>query len=455
MVRRCVLAACVMLLTPPSAMAGGAVTPPSTDSRPVAGELAAQVELFFHTENAGTRSRIAATIAEASRSDFQAVARAVAEVSLWSELPAARNVVPLESAAFGTVDVVVSLPDGYDPSQRYPLLVCVPGEPDSADEALALAEVCLDKAVEGFVKVSPQHPFDSPLGESPPAAADLPAFLRHLRKLIHTDTNRIFLFGAGHGGDSAWLVAIAYPDCFAGLITLSAYPRWPYPRQTLPLALKNLTHLPVLTAWQVVADRDKTPRQVKVAAFNSGIAEFAKRAGLPITGLALAEGVSLELPQPQLAAILNHKRVESTQPVSHWFRCPAQGRSGWIRQTKQAGEVWDVRQLSILSSPSSDHDRFVREVFEENLAYIGGRIDGQIINVDTRRCARVELLLPATALDWSKPVTIRCNGRKRYEGLLRPSIETMLEAAYEQWEFQCPVAVRKAFSIGADAGGGR
>ena len=108
-------------------------------------------------------------------------------------------------------------------------------------------------------------------------------------------------------------------------------------------------------------------------------------------------------------------------------------------------------QYSQTASPATDQDRYITDIIQNKLAYLSARIDGQIITIETRRCARIELLLPLGLVDFSKPVTVRCNGRKRYDRLIQPSIRTMLETAYQDWEFQHPAVAKLSLSIKSNA----
>ena len=80
------------------------------------------------------------------------------------------------------------------------------------------------------------------------------------------------------------------------------------------------------------------------------------------------------------------------------------------------------------------------------MAFLGGNVKGQTVTIQTRRCARVELLLPEGLVDFDQPITVRCNGKKRFEGLVPTSIETLLETAYDDWDFQRLRLARISFS---------
>ncbi|MBI1917829.1 MAG: hypothetical protein HYS12_24300, partial [Planctomycetes bacterium] len=50
--------------------------------------------------------------------------------------------------------------------------------------------------------------------------------LRDLRLHFNVDSDRVFLFGLGQGGDMAYDVGLSHPDLFAGLLPMSADPKF-------------------------------------------------------------------------------------------------------------------------------------------------------------------------------------------------------------------------------------
>lgn len=411
------------------------------------------VRAYFGIEDAKQRSRLAGMIDGASHGDLALVAQAVGGVSVWTELPSAAGFLSFESAVGKRTVAAYQLPEHYDPSLCHPMIVCFPRAGVAGRDTVVLAGQVLGEAANGFVLISPDGPVCPTFHQPAGAADDVQRLLRAARREIHVDTDRVFLFGLAEGGEAAWMAAITQPDSFAGVIVLSAYPRVPFPEQVYAFLLQNMRHLPLLTVWRAPEGRHVTTRQRVVAAHNRAIVEFAQRASLPIVGVEIPGGESA-VPRPPAALasemLGKRRRVLSTE-LSHWFRYPAHGRTGWLRQVKFMGEVWEADQLAIAVSAAGDRDRFIADTIKHKLAYLGGRVDRGTITIETRRCARVELLLPMGLVDLTRPILVRCNGRRRYDRVLEPSVRVLLETAYEQWEFQRPVAARLSFSVRTDA----
>jgi hypothetical protein len=157
-------------------------------------------------------------------------------------------------------------------------------------------------------------------------------------------------------------------------------------------------------------------------------------------------------PSELAAPILEKRRISGPRAVSHWFRYPSQGHAGWLRVLKFRGEVWEDEQLSIVTRSGADFDVYVRDVIQSKLAYLGGRIEGQLVQVETRGCERIEVMLGPSFVDFERPVTITINGTRRVrDKIIRPDIPTMLAAAYEEWDFQRLILARMPFTVKSDA----
>ncbi len=422
-------------------------TPPGT----VAGHrLADLVQAYFRTATARERVALAASVEEEAGGAFSAVAEVVRGVNFWSAPAAHHGTLLLEGDRMGeVVETAYHLPNDYDPKHRYPLLFCQPDDRASHAQTLKRALRTFGDSLSGFVLVCPKHAVDGSFARPSGTREDLPRLLQSLRRRLHVDSDRVFLYGSGAGGDSVWITALMQTDLFAGAVIRSGYPRVPYPNQTLPFLLENVRPLRVLTTWANGLDANATARQRLVESYNRAILGFAATDSLPIIGVDPTEQGAPPAATFAAAAaqILAGRRPSPQRTVSHWFRYPEQGRAGWLRQVKPREPVWKADQLSILPAPTTDRDDFVTRVVQRKLARLAGRIEGANVVVEVERCARVDLLLPYELLDWSQPISVRCNGRVRHEGLIRPSIQTMLETAYDEWEFQHPVAVRLSFAV--------
>jgi pimeloyl-ACP methyl ester carboxylesterase len=406
---------------------------------------------YFQSSDAAVQAGLARRIEEAAGNDWRAVADAVQSVQLWAMVPRDGTITVPSTTPEG-LRVFFQVPHHYDPSKRYPCLICLP-HPDMPPAGLfGLLEQLLGSAISGFVLVVPPAAGQATFHRAPDEPLDVVALVKTVRRRIHVNTDRTFLFGTGYGGDAAWMAALAHPDLFAGVITVAGYPRLPYPDQVYPFYLANLRHLAVLSAWHNPGELPPDTRVQAVHRHNAALLDLARRQSLPICGADLtdARDLLMGLPAEALEPILAHTRATGPVHVSHWFRYPRQGRAGWLRQTAFRGDVWEAAQLSISASPGVDFDTFVRETIQAKLAQLAGRIEGQDIHIEARRCDRIEVLLGPEFVDFAQPVNVFCNGRRRHHKKITPSIRTLLSTAHDDWDFQRLVVARLSFSVKSD-----
>ncbi|MFH1108512.1 MAG: hypothetical protein V1790_04840 [Planctomycetota bacterium] len=435
------------------------------ETTPTVGTL---VEQYFRTDADRDRNELLALIEKMADGSIEAVADAVRRVMVWDPMPGGD--IAIQTPTSGTITAryhgfldLNPAPRPCPEPRRNGLILCLPNDDEEADtsrtlnRAIAVLGPAFDNGC-GLVALSRR--IGGSFHQLPSDSDDLRFIIRELRKRIHIDTDRVYLYGGGRGGEAAWIAAMFHPDLFAGVITLSAYPPVPYPEQLYPILLGNLRNLPVLSLWPASEKGSPDPRVESLAAHNRAIAELAQRLSVPIRGLEapfeqsplghLPPWESQEGPIQSLRAAV---RPPPGRTVSHWFRYLGQGDVGWLHATKLAGDVWDDDQLSIVTSPTTDRDKFISDVLKEKLLYLGGRVDGQTIHIETKGCAQIELRLFDGMVDFARPITVLINGRRRHDGLVRPSAATLLESAYEEWEFQRLALAKLSFSIRADSAG--
>ncbi|MCH7592674.1 MAG: hypothetical protein IH989_07845 [Planctomycetes bacterium] len=411
--------------------------------------LSRLVRAFFTLSDEGKRGSLARAIEKAASGSVPAVARAIRRAELWSDASPRIERFAVRLPGSRTVSIECSYPEGYDPAFAYPVLICLPHVGDSPARTLTLVRRALGESIRGFALASPARLASASFHLAGNSAGDFTMLLRELRRRIHIDSDRLFLFGSGTGGDAAWLAAMFHPDDLAGAIVLASYPHVPYAAQTLPFLLRNLRRVPVLTVWAEPRAGDTSLRRLAEVAQNRAIRRIADDADLPITSLEIASDRldARGFLESDVRAILAGRRAAIPTEASLWFRYPQQGKIAWLRQTRFAGEVWEAPELSIRPAPGADRDLFITNTLQRKMAYLSGRIEGQTIDITARRCRRVELALREDLIDLTRPVTVRCNGKIRYEGLIEPDVATLLESAYADWDFQRPAVARFSFSI--------
>ncbi len=434
------------------------VTPP-TQSGPA---LETLVGRYFHEASEAERGKLLAQIREAVTGSWEVVRDAVQTMSLWDDVPGPDRVV-VQTASAGEVGLIYR---GFnDPAQleRRGLVLCMSAAPGLGEAGLTIQRAMMilgPTLYEHSFVVALDKPVAHTFHQHPAAGDDLRKIMRELRRRFRLDTDRVFLFGYGEGGAGTWNVAMFHPQFSAGAVIVASHPRLPYPEQLVPLLLPNLGGLPVLSVFEDAEEPTAGPDVLPAAIYNRAIVQFGEQHGLSLRGLETSfrpmETAQQADDLPSSAAIerdvlpvAQHRRPPPGGDVSRWFRYPSQGDLGWVRATKWHAEPWVGEQVSIAPGAGTDRDEFITAFFKENLFRLAGRIEGQIITLETKGIAEVEVVFYEGMVDLTRPITVTINGRKRHEAIIKPSIETLLEEAYADWEFQRVAVARLVFTIAA------
>jgi len=410
-------------------------------------ELDRLTKWYFLAPERETRLRLGVQISELVGGDVKPVAEALERAQLWAPQPAGVTEFDLERASGQSTALAVRVPRGYDPQQRYPLILGLHGMNGRGEQVLRYLEHCLGEAIDEYLVAAPTDYRGTWFNIDPEEAGDPSALLRAMRRRYHVDTERVYVFGYSAGGHGAFLLATLLTDEFAAAVSLAGTLVVPVRDQAMPLLLPNLANLPLLAVWgeqDVGDDRRAVTPGGGIAGSNRQIRRLATGLNLPLEAVELA-GVghrNVEPPIDRLRTFLAMKRHPAPRQVGHWFRFPAQGRISWLRQRRFGGQPWAGDQISIMSRPGADLDEQITEFLTRRLAYVGGRIEGQRIEVEVRRTAELEILLNDRLIDLEQPITVTAGGKIRYEGTVEPRVTTMLEIAHRDWDLQRLYSVR-------------
>ncbi len=410
-------------------------------------ELDELVTHYFESEDASARTRLLNTIVNHAEVDVARVAEAVRRVEVWD--PAAPGVKAFD-VEFGKglrTRVRVRVPESYDPAKRYPLIFALHGQGQSALGCLQYLEHVLGDDVENFIIAAPQDYQGVWFLVTQAQSAEPVAILDGLRRRYHLDTDRVYVTGYSLGGHGSFMTAVLYTDWFASAVPLAGTYTTPNTPETKPTLLPNLADFPMLLVW---GEHDTVDQQRR-AAGREGIAELNRtlRTELPELGVDRVEFIELEgrghhdviPPRERFTHYLQLRRDNNRKAVAHWFRFPSQGRIGWLRQTKFAGESWEGR-IVVRVRPGADLHEYARRAVRRKLGLLEGTIEGQTIRVRLQHTQEAEILLHDGLIDLTEPITVYRGRKIVFQSLVQPRVSTLLELAYADWEFQRLPCVR-------------
>jgi poly(3-hydroxybutyrate) depolymerase len=145
----------------------------------------------------------------------------------------------------------VFLPNGYDGSKSFPVVLFLHGSGERGNDGVMSAQVGLGAAIYG-------HPQDYPLiavfpqaektwtADSDDARAALAA-LDDVLKTYKGDPRKVILTGLSMGGAGSWSIAAANPERFAAVVPVCGFGR-----------VENAQILKALPVWAIIGDADST-----------------------------------------------------------------------------------------------------------------------------------------------------------------------------------------------------
>ena len=123
------------------------------------------------------------------------------------------------------VGYLLQLPPEYRPGRNWPVLIALHQSGQTPADMLKLWSEAASE--NGYILIAPKwNP--GPTNEYTYSDHDHDVVLnalRDLRRRFAVDSDRVFLFGFGQGGEMAFDVGLSHPDLFAGVLPMSAGPK--------------------------------------------------------------------------------------------------------------------------------------------------------------------------------------------------------------------------------------
>lgn len=417
-----------------------AVPPPSY-------ELQELVTGYFQSTSATMRADIAERIERRQDATLASVAEAIGRVELWNAQPPGMQRMTVRSAAGRETEVTVHVPAGYDPARAYPMLLALHGQGGSGSRYIQFAMRLLADRVNEFIVAAPTDYVGCWLGSTEEESRTPSAILEALKRRFHIDTDRVYVNGYSMGGHGSFLHAVLHTDYFAAAIPLAGSFMTQVGYEAVELMLPNVRHVPMLVVWGELDREDRFKRydaKSGISGANRHVRRVAKRLGIPIKMVELP-GVrhgGVTPPADDFAEMLRRVRPHAPKEFTHWFRYADQGRMAWLRQTQYQGKPWRGREFVVRPKNDEDYSEAALRTIERKLALLRGRIEGQTIHVETRKCKEIELRLHDGLVDLDREVTILYKGREVFRGSVKRQIRTLLAVAHADWDFQRLFPVR-------------
>ncbi|MBX3238028.1 MAG: hypothetical protein KF814_17925 [Nitrospiraceae bacterium] len=304
------------------------------------------------------------------------------------------------------------VPQSYQPSNSYPLILCLHGAGFTGE---AYLERWQPRLGERYILACPTYPAGAWFTRK---AEDLVlAVIDTVRQRYHIDSDRIFLSGMSNGGIGTWLIGMHHAPLFAGLAPMASG----IDDVVFPF-LENLRSTPT---YIIHGKHD----QVMPVDLSRKLAAELKNLNYPFV----------------------YREHDRTHPMAggHFFpREELPDLVGWFdgqRRVATPKAVTVVREASRLLPFSWVRIDATDEIasFSEDLVdkrddairrRIYARLTAQVteanrIEVRTDHVRQFTLFLNQDLIDFSKPVIVVANGHTTDFGIVTPSVETLLKQA--------------------------
>ena len=377
------------------------------------------------------------------------LAEAIKRLKLWKKPQTGEyeTSLRLRKAKGSEMALWVRVPETYDPDKAWPLVIALHGQGGKAEHMLRLTAQLLGSAANQFIIAAPQDL--GPLGlTQPPDIVSRPRYLLvALRHTFHVDSDRVYLMGYSQGSHDAWMAAVMYPDCWAGIVPLATNLQLVGGDLLYEEVLPNTQNLAILFCWgrgdTLTAEGKPHPTGGNAAACRQMSAVIGALGFKHFEAVEL-EGVGhlgVEPPADRLAALLSQQRLHYPNHVRQTFRLPDQSDAYWIGAEELQGEPLPDGVLSIPVPSDEDPQTVKRKWLTDRLGLVEGDCRSQSINIVARRTPRVVLSLSDELLDLDKPVKIMRGKKKLFEGKIERDMAVMLTEAARGWDFaRLPVA---------------
>ena len=305
--------------------------------------------------------------------------------------------------------LALSIPPTYQPTENYGLVVCLHGAGFTGEAYLERWQVRLGK---DYVLACPTVPTGAWFTRG--AEELVLATIHSVQRRYHIDPDRVFLTGMSNGGIGTWVIGMHDAPLFAGLAPMASG----LDKVLMPF-LANLRSMPI---YIIHGSKD----EVMPVELSRSIAKELTRLGYPYVYREhdrehpVAGGHFFPREElPELVTWFNAQRrnplpttVTLVREASHFQPF------GWVR-------IDATDSIAAFSEDlvSKKDDLIKRREY--------ARLDASIVSpnrieVQTERVQRYSLFLNEQLIDYSKPLLVLSNGQVSFEGLVTPSLETLL-----------------------------
>ena len=303
----------------------------------------------------------------------------------------------------------LSIPLTYQPAKGYGLVVCLHGAGFTGDVYLERWRARLG---DDYLLACPTYPSGAWFTRR--AEELVLATIQYANRRYHVDPDRIFLTGMSNGGIGAWLIGMHHAPLFAGLAPMASGLD-----DVLMPFLANLRNTPI---YMIHGVKD----QVMPAELSRSISRELGALGYPHVyrehQYEHPTAGGHYFPREELPALVTWLDRQRREPLPKKLTVVREASHfqpfNWLR----------LEATDPIASFSEDLvDKRDERIKRREYAKLDAAIVGpNRIEVKAEHVQRYSLFLNDQLIDLSKPLTVLTNGQVSFNGLVTPSLETLL-----------------------------
>ncbi len=307
-------------------------------------------------------------------------------------------------------EYTVLLPPEYHPARTYPAVVALHNG-QGMDSAIDWWKT--EAMRRGYIVIAPEYntanPPDYLYSTAEHAAVELA--LRDARKRFSIDGDRVYLGGQGLGGDMAWDFGLGHPDLFAGVAPISGIPAKHALAYHRDRKFANDRRLPLYIALGDLAGAGETvldmAKDMITRNYNVTYVEYFKRGrdNLPEEAAPVFDWMATlrRDPAPRQFAVCS-SRVCDDRFFGIVLKEFSTGRAPNPEAVDPQGKNLKLATIDVSSSNLSN-----------------------LLKVNVVGVRQLDVWVSPRVLDFSKPIEVRVNRNRAFNGLVKPDFEPYLE----------------------------
>jgi predicted esterase len=326
------------------------------------------------------------------------------------------HVAPMDARYF------LGIPTNYDRAKAWPLIIMLPTAsafltnpaptPDDVQKIYTAWIMDELQKHDDAIVLMPLLNLDELYGPSPAGIATVLNAMQHAMQTVHVDPARVYLFGHSMSAHAVWNIGLHYPTYFASIAPLAgtASQRWQQIR------LGNLRN----TCPVVWHDADDPFQKV---ASSRDLVSILRRLKVDVDYLEtknVGHTPTSAIVEDRYKAMRAHTR--DLYPAHVYLQTnrpdPPLNRIDWV-------------QIMQILNPANRRNIYFQHgsgmiVTQDNPSKVEATLKDNAIDATTQNVADLRFFFSDTMIDFNKPVTIIVNHRKRFEGMVQPSLDALL-----------------------------